>query len=159
MKLSILAVSLLFFLVGLPQEEKQAIVYVKHLEPPLHYPALARQVQIQGTVIVKLTIAADGTVLAAESQTRNQDPQANAHPLLRDDTEKLVKKWTYGCAYCSSPVPYEKTIKFIYRLEGERISYDDTRVVMDLPHEVTITASPRECDHCPRKKSSHGGTK
>ncbi len=157
MKLSILAVSLLFFLVGLPQEEKQVIVYVKHWEPPLHYPPLARQAQIQGTVIVKLTITADGTVLAAESQTRDQDPQANAHPLLKDDTEKLVKKWTYGCAYCSSAVPYEKRIKFIYRLEDEGISYDDTRVVMDLPHEVTITASPRECDHCPRKKSSHGG--
>jgi hypothetical protein len=144
MKFSIMVVSLLISLVGLPQEEKQPIFYVKHMEPPLHYPPLARQVQIQGTVIVKLTIAANGTVIATESP--------DAHPLLKDDTEKLLKKWTFGCAYCSSAAPYEKTIKFIYRLNGEGISYDDSRVVMELPDEITITASPRECDHCPPKK-------
>src|SRR5207237_1264402 len=114
-------------------------------------PPLARQVQIQGTVIVKLTIATDGTVLAAESP--------DAHPLLKDDTEKLLKKWTCGCAFCSSATPYEKTIKSVYRLAGEEISYDDTRVVMDLPQEVLITASPRERDHCLPKKSSPRGTK
>ena len=134
-----------------PDQEEKPIIYVKHLEPPLHYPAVARAAQLQGTVIVKLTIAADGAVLTAES--------SSGYPLLRDETEKLVKKWTFGCANCSPRVPYEKTIKFIYRLEGEGISYDDTRIVMDLPNEVTITASPRECDHCPPKKSSHGGTK
>jgi len=144
MKFSIMVLSLLISLVGLPQEEKQPIFYVKHMEPPLHYPPLARQVQIQGTVIVKLTIAANGTVIATESP--------DAHPLLKDDTEKLLKKWTFGCAYCSSAAPYEKTIKFIYRLNGEGISYDDSRVVMELPDEITITASPRECDHCPPKK-------
>jgi hypothetical protein len=144
MKFSIMVVSLLISLVRLPQEEKLPIFYVKHMEPPLHYPPLARQVQIQGTVIVKLTIAANGTVIATESP--------DAHPLLKDDTEKLLKKWTFGCAYCSSAAPYEKTIKFIYRLNGEGISYDDSRVVMELPDEITITASPRECDHCPPKK-------
>ena len=100
---------------------------------------------------MKLTIATDGTVLAAESP--------DAHPLLKDDTEKLLKKWTCGCAFCSSATPYEKTIKSVYRLAGEEISYDDTRVVMDLPQEVLITASPRERDHCLPKKSSPRGTK
>jgi len=134
-----------------PDQEEKPIIYVKHLEPPLHYPAVARAAQLQGTVIVKLTITADGAVLTAES--------SSGYPLLRDETEKLVKKWTFGCANCSPRVPYEKTIKFIYRLEGEGISYDDSRVVMDLPDVVTVTASPRECDHCPRKKSTPGGTK
>ncbi len=147
MKLSLSVMSLLLLLVSFPQGERQAIVYVKHLEPPLHYPALGRQAQIQGTVIVKLTIAADGTVLAAES--------ANAHPLLRDETEKLVKKWTFGCAYCTPNVSYENATRFIYRLEGEGISYDNTSVVMELPDQVTITASPRECDHCPPKKKGN----
>ena len=144
MKFSIMVVSLLISLLGLPQEEKQPVVYIKHMEPPLHYPALARQVGIQGTVIVKLMIAANGTVLAAES--------SDAHPLLKDNTEHLVKKWTFGCAYCAPGVPYERTMRFSYRLEGEDVSYDDTRVVMELPDQVTITASHRECDHCPRKK-------
>jgi hypothetical protein len=149
-KFSLLAISALLIQVTPPQGEKQPVVYVKHLEPPLHYPAIGRQAQIQGTVIVKLTIGADGAVLAAESLA--QDGQKLAHPLLRDATEKLVKKWTFGCVNCSPIVPFEKTIKFIYRLEGEGISYYDSRVAMELPDEVTITASPRECDHCPRKK-------
>jgi hypothetical protein len=144
---------------GLAQEAKQPIIYVKHLEPPMRYPPLARQVQFQGTIIVKLAIAADGSVLSAEPLTRDQDPEANGHPLLRDETLKLVKNWTFGCAYCSPNAPYEKKLRFVYRLEGEAISYDDTSVTMDLPDQITITASPVECDHCPRKKPSHGGTK
>jgi TonB-like protein len=149
-KLSILAVPVLFLLAGLPQEEKQPIVYVKHLEPPLHYPPLARTAQLHGAVIVKLKIAADGAVIATESSPG--DAQTVGYLFLRDETEKLVKKWTFGCANCSSDTPYEKTIKFTYRLEGEGILYDNTRVSMDLPDEVTITASPVQCDHCPPKK-------
>lgn len=140
------------------QEEKKPIIYVKHLEQPTRYPPLARQVQFQGTVVVKLKIATDGTVQSAEALTRDQDPEANGHPFLRDETLKVVKAWTFGCAYCSPSVPYEKTIKFVYRLEGEGISYDDTRVVMDLPDQITITVSPALCDHCARKKTSSGGT-
>ena len=99
---------------------------------------------------MKLMFAADGSALTA--QFSYQDTQTVGYPLLRDETEKLVRKWTFGCANCSSNVPYEKTIKFIYRLEDEGVSYDDTRVVMELPDEVTITVSPPECDHCPMKK-------
>ncbi len=131
------------------QQSNSPVIYVRHLEPP-HYPPLGRQAQIQGTVIVKLTIGADGVVLSTESLA--QDGEKLAHLLLREETEKLVKKWTFGCVNCSLNVPFEKTIKFIYRLEGEGVSCDDSRVVMELPDEVTITASPRECDHCPPKK-------
>lgn len=159
MRLSLLFISLALLSPSLPQGEKQLIIYVKHLEPPLRYPPLARQVQFQGTVIVKLTIAADGTVGSAEALTPDQNPDANAHPLLRDETLKLVKKWTFGCANCSPGVPYDKTIKFIYRLEGEEISYDDSKVVMDLPDRVTITVSPRKCPDCPEKKPSNGDNK
>ena len=133
------------------QEEKKPIVYVKHLEPPLHYPPIARGARLHGTFFVKLTIAADGAVLAIQSSP--PDAQTVGYPLLRDETEKFMKKWTFGCVNCSPNVPYEKTIKFTYRLEGEGVSYDDTRVVMELPDEVTITVSPPECDHCPPKKA------
>jgi hypothetical protein len=150
MKLGVLAVSFLFLLAGPSQEEKQPIVYVKHLEPPLHYPPIARGARLHGTFFVKLTIAADGAVIAIQSSP--SDAQTVGYPLLRDETEKLVRKWTFGCANCSPNTPYEKTIKFTYRLEGEGVSYDDTRVVMELPDEVTITVSPPECDRCPPKK-------
>jgi TonB family protein len=145
--------SLLLLLGGLPQEERQPIVYVKHLEPPLHYPYVARAAQLQGTVIVKLTLAADGAVLGIESSP--EDPLMVGYPLLRAETEKLVKKWTFGCANCSRNVPFEQTIRFTYQLQGEASSYNDTRVVMDLPDQVTITASPPQCDHCPPKKKGN----
>jgi len=77
------------------------------------------------------------------------------YPLLRAETEKLVKKWTFGCANCSRNVPFEQTIRFTYQLQGEASSYNDTRVVMDLPDQVTITASPPQCDHCPPKKKGN----
>jgi hypothetical protein len=138
-----------------PQTDQQPIIYVKHLEPPLHYPQLARQVQFQGTVLIKLTMDSDGNVLTAKSLTHDEDPQANAHSLLTGETEKLIKKWTFGCTNCSPGAPYEKKIKFVYRLEGEPILYDDTRVSMDLPDEVIVTASPIQCDHCPPKKKGN----
>jgi hypothetical protein len=133
--LGVSALPLIFLLAVPPQCENQPIIYLKHLEPPFHYPALGRQAQIQGTVIVELTTRADGAVLATESLA--PEGQKLAHPLLRDEAEKLVKMWTFGCTNCPPNVPFEKTIKFIYRLEGEGVSYDDSRVVMELPDEVT----------------------
>lgn len=159
MKQSLIVVALALLFASPPQAENKPIIYVKHLEQPVRYPPLARQTQVQGTVVVKLKVAADGTVQSAEALTREQDSEASGHPLLRDETLTVVKAWTFGCACCSPTAPYEKTIKFIYRLEGEAISYDNTTVVMDLPDQITITVSPKECDHCPRKKTSHGGNK
>jgi len=49
------------------EEEKQPIVYVKHLESPVRYPPLARQTRSTGTIVIKLMIGADGTVLKTES--------------------------------------------------------------------------------------------
>ena len=154
----LLIIGVLFLFLGVSQadfaqEEKQPIVYVKHLEPPLRYPPAARAAQLHGTIVVKLTISADGTVLGTVSSPG--DTQMAGYPLLRDETERLLKRWTFACANCSSTASYEKTIRFTYRLEGEGISYDDTRVVMDLPDQVTITASPRECDHCSPKKKDN----
>jgi TonB family protein len=130
-------------------QEDHPIIYVKHLEPPLRYPPVARAAQLQGSVIVTLTIAPNGTVLSTESAPG--DSRTIGYPLLREETEKLVKKWTFGCVNATG-TSYQWMIKFVYRLEGEGTSYDDTKVVMDLPDQVTITVSPRECDHCPPKK-------
>ena len=148
MRLSLVGTFLLILFAGLPQQEKQPVVYVKHLEPPLHYPAVARAARLHGTIVVKLTIGTDGAVLEAESSP--EDSTVVEFPLLRDETEKLLKKWTFACAFCSANAPYVQTMRFRYVLEGDGISYDNTRVVMQLPDEVTITVSPQECDHCPR---------
>lgn len=134
-------------------QEEKPIIYVKHLEPPVRYPPVARAAMLHGAVIVALTIAPDGTVLKVESVPG--DATTVGYPLLRDETEKLVKRWIFACVNCPPNASYEKKIKFIYRIEGEGIRYDDTKVIMDLPDEVTITVSPPECDHCPPKKKGN----
>jgi hypothetical protein len=118
------------------QEEKQPIVYVKHLESPVRYPPLARQTRITGTIVIRLTIAADGTVLKTESSVG--DKNTIGFDLLKDDAERIVKAWTFGCAGCSPNAPLEHTIKFIYKQE-DSFTAPSFRVVMNLPDEVTIS--------------------
>jgi outer membrane biosynthesis protein TonB len=57
------------------QDGRQPIIYVKHLEPPLHYPGLARQARLQGIVVVKVAIGADGRVVAAKALTPSSNPR------------------------------------------------------------------------------------
>jgi hypothetical protein len=137
------------------QDEKQRIIYVKHLVPPHGYPPLARQTRLRGTILIKLTIAADGTVLNRESTPGDKD--TTGFQLLRDDAEKLVKKWTFGCVGCPPNAPFEHTIKFNYRLDNEDV-LPDNWITMDLPDEVTIYTSPVMIDHGgpPPKKSKKG---
>jgi Gram-negative bacterial TonB protein C-terminal len=105
---------------------------------------------MQGTVVAKLRIAADGTV--AEAVIEAEDPLLTAHPILQSETQQLVRKWTFECQSCAPGVAFEHVIKFNYRLEGEDAQYDDTRVALELPDEVTIVARPPVCDHCPTPK-------
>jgi hypothetical protein len=80
------------------------------------------------------------------------EEQTVGYPLLKRETESVVKNWTFGCANCPPNAPYEQSMKFIYRLDGEESYQDQTRVVMELPDQVTISAKPPQCDHCPPKK-------
>ena len=153
-----IALGILFSAHSLPTaglaQEKHPIIYVRHLEPPRGYPPLARQTRLSGTIMIRLTIAADGTVLSTESSPGDGDTRG--FPILRGDAEKLVKRWTFGCVGCPSNSPFEHTIKFKYRLDNEDV-LPDNWITMDLPDEVTITASPPVCDHCPSPKSSKKG--
>ena len=135
-------------------DEEQPIVYVKHLESPVRYPPLARQTRITGTIVIQLTIAADGTVLKTESSVG--DKNTKGFDLLKDDAERIVKAWTFGCAGCSPNASFEHTIKFIYRQE-DSFATPSLRVEMNLPGEVTITANSEQCDHCPPAKPSKKG--
>ncbi|MGC2389705.1 MAG: hypothetical protein WA621_09930 [Candidatus Acidiferrum sp.] len=137
------------------QEEKQPIVYVKHLESPVLYPPLARQTRGTGTIVIKLTIAADGTVLKTESSVG--DKNTVEFGLLKDDAERIVKTWTFGCAGCPPDAPFEHTIKFVYKQE-DSFTAPSLRVVMNLPGEVTITTNSVQCDHCPPAKPSKKGS-
>ena len=138
------------------QEEKQPIVYVKHLESPVRYPPLARQARLTGTIVIKLTIAADGTVLKTESSVG--DKNTTGFEVLKDDAERIVQAWTFSCAGCRPNAPFERTIKFIYKQE-DSFTAPSLRVEMNLPDEITITTDSVQCDDCrpakPSKKRSH----
>jgi TonB-like protein len=135
--------------------EDRPIIYVKHLEPPLRYPPLARVTRLSGTIVIKLMIAADGTVLSTESTRGDKD--TTGFEILRDDAEKLIKKWTFGCVGCPPNAAFEHTIKFKYGLDNEDL-LPDNRVVMNLPDEVAIFANPPVIDHGgpPPKKPKRG---
>jgi hypothetical protein len=105
---------------------------------------------LQGTVLAKLRIAADGSV--AEAVVEAEDPLLIAHPILQSEAEQLVRKWTFECQSCAPGVAFEHVIKFDYRLEGEDAENDDTRVTLELPDEVIVVARPPICDHCPTPK-------
>jgi len=124
-------------------------VCVKHIVSPLRYPPIARQARIQGTVVAKLRVGADGTVQQVNILT--DDLLLRAHPILQSETEKIVREWTFECSGCASP-EFEHTVRFTYRLEGEDSQYDTSKVTMDLPTEVIITTAPPVCDHCPAKE-------
>lgn len=128
----------------LAQEEKHPIIYVKHMEPPLRYPPIARQARLHGTIVIKLTIAGDGTVLSTESTRGDKD--TTGFEILRDAAEMLVKRWTFGCVGCPPSAPFEQTIRFRYNLDDENVA-PDNRVVMNLPDEVTITTGQAVIDH------------
>lgn len=150
MKFGMLVTTLIMAVACLSQEKTQPLVYVKHMEPPLRYPPVARAAQLQGTIVVKLRIGENGEILAIE--TRPADGQVLGYQFLKHETEKFVKNWTFGCLNCSPDVPYEHSLKFTYLLDGEASSQDSTKVIMDLPNQVTISARPPVCDHCPPKK-------
>lgn len=155
MKLSLLAIPLVLLSASPSQEEKQPIIYVKHLVPPRGYPPLARQTRLRGAIVVKLTIASDGKVLGTESTPGDKD--TSGFQLLRDDAEKLVKKWTFGCVGCAPNASFEHTMKFNYVLDNEDI-LPDNWITMELPDEVTMHATPPVIDHGPPppKKSKKG---
>ena len=70
------------------------------------YPALARQMHVDGTVVLSLTIAADGTVTRTEL--------AMGHPLLAEAAKDAAK-----CGrYAKSGSETTQTIRFDFRLQS-----------------------------------------
>jgi hypothetical protein len=137
------------------QQEKQPIVYVKHLEPP-YYPPLARMTRVHGTIVMKLRIGADGKVLAIESES--SDAVKSGFTILKDDAEKIIKTWTFGCAGCPPGAPFDHTIKFNYVLD-DNATPSTSSVVMNLPDEVTMSTGPVLIDHGgPPPKTSKKGS-
>jgi hypothetical protein len=132
-------------------DEKRPLIYVKHLEPP-YYPPLARMTRIQGTVVMKLKLGADGKVLTIEELS---DTMKGVSTILRNDAGKNVKTWTFGCVGCAPSASFEHTIKFNYVLD-DNAALNSSKVVMDLPDEATMSVGPIPINSSTTsKKGSH----
>ena len=130
----------------LAQAQERPLIYVRHLEQ-LSYPPLAAAARIQGTVKLKLTIASDGKVEYWELLGNDVTPRT--HPLLENASIAFAQTWIFGCFNCAAGASYTQVVTFTYRLEESARSYPTSTVVMNLPDEVTLTAPPMPCDHCP----------
>jgi len=153
-KFSLAMMSLVLIPAVRAQQEKQPIIYVKHLEPP-YYPPLARMTRTHGTIVIKLKIGADGKLLAIESES--SDTTKSAFTIFKEDAEKIIKTWTFGCVGCPPDGPFNHTIKFKYILD-DSAAPSTSKTVMDLPDEVTMSAGPIiiNTDGAPPKKSKKG---
>jgi TonB family protein len=142
MKHKLLSFALLCLLMpGLDgQQQRPARICVRHVVVPTVYPTLARQARVQGTVVAKLKVAADGTV--TDAIVESQDPLLVAHPILQHEAQQCVRQWTFECQSCAPGVGFEHVIKFNYRLEGKDSQNADTKITMELPDEVNIVARP-----------------
>lgn len=119
-------------------------VCIRHLVPPTRYPMMARLARLQGTVVVRLTIAPDGSV--SEATTETKDPLLIAHPILQSEIKQVVQTWTFECLSCTPGSKFKHTISFSYRLEGAASDHSDMKVSLDLPDKVTVVARPPVVD-------------
>jgi hypothetical protein len=151
MRTAALLVALMLLLLSVVAFGQSGIhVCVQHLEPTFHYDRMARLARVQGTVRVRLTIESDGRVTSAVGTVVDQ--QYKAQDILKQRTEELLKKWTFSCIGCAPNSAYEHEMTFTYKLLDGEQEYNETKVVMDLPDRVVVTAYSPVCDHCPPPK-------
>jgi TonB family protein len=80
--------------------------------PPPLYPTAAKQQGIQGTVLLKAVIGADGTVRELHV--------IDGHPLLAPAAIEAVKRWKYKPYYVKGkPTEVETTITVNFRSEKQ----------------------------------------
>jgi TonB family protein len=96
------------------------------------YPPLARQVRISGTVTLKVTIAADGTVANVEVE--------KGHPLLQQAPTDSLRGWKFA-PQPGEPRTFELRCEFALR--GVAVSSrNPSKVIVTGPLHLLILASP-----------------
>jgi TonB family protein len=104
---------------------------LRHIETP-EYPMFARAGHITGTVVLHVTVGANGAVIEAALA-----PDTKASVILDQIAIGNVRRWTF-----TKPptIPYVETIVYVFQLDyslprgAERVSYD-------LPDHVNIRAN------------------
>lgn len=106
---------------------------VKHLVAP-GYPRLARISQMQGSVVVDLEIAPNGSVASVKA--------SGAHKVLQEASAENIRQWIF-CSTDTSEASRHLTLTYFYSLDGDKRYYDPPpHVVLDLPHRIEIKSHP-----------------
>ena len=111
----------------------------KHIETPT-YSAIARTAHVSGTVVLTLTIDADGKVSNVE--VTNEDERFVK--LLERSAVANIRLWTFAKPQSA---PFKQNITYVFQLDdklplaGVNDNPDVTFVTYDLPERVTIRAN------------------
>jgi protein TonB len=79
---------------------------IHRVEPP--YPMIAKQIRLQGTVVLRAIVGADGTI--------EQIQVISGHPILVQAAREAVNQWKYQPYFLNGlaiPVETEVTVKFV----------------------------------------------
>lgn len=113
-------------------EPAQSGVVLTKLFPP-EYPPLARQAHITGDVVVRLSIAPDGSVMSAVL--------FDGHPMLAPAALESARKSEFECRGCDGVASYSLTYSF--EIHGEcREDCRSLQEVRQSQDHVVITADP-----------------
>ncbi|MGA9885567.1 MAG: TonB family protein [Candidatus Acidiferrales bacterium] len=103
----------------------------RHIETP-EYPMFARSDHLTGTVVLRVTVGADGTVIEAASA-----PGTKASEILQQNAIENVRHWTFA----EPPtVPNVETIVYNFELDYS-LPLGAEKVSHDLPDRVNIRAN------------------
>ena len=78
---------------------------IHRIEPP--YPMIAKQIHLQGTVVLRAMVGADGAI--------DQIQVISGHPILAQAAREAVRQWRYRPYFLNGmaiPVETEVTVKF-----------------------------------------------
>lgn len=102
-----------------------------HVES-ISYPDIARFAQIQGMVVVEITISSEGVVSTAEA--------VSGHPDLKQATERNIRRWRFDP---SSAGNRPLTVKYEFRLELPRTTdfRPESQNIFELPTRVTVISN------------------
>lgn len=124
--------------------QNRAALCPRHIEPPV-YPQLAHTAHITGTVVLHVTISADGSVIGAVPATTSK-----SNKILDESAIANVRLWTFAKP---PTAPYVETITYVYRLDSALMPEGGpsnlpavTRVSFDLPDHVEVRTNVQMVD-------------
>ena len=99
----------------------------------LAYPRLAQWARVAGTVVVRLTVAPDGSVAQAVA--------VSGHPLLAEAARQSAARWRFERSEQSPGLDRDAYLVYRFALEGSCAGRDcRTEFVVELPNFVMVTS-------------------